>query len=63
MNPRSLTSEAKLETQNGMRNSLKSCHLSSRVDLLVPAVLRYSANPTMPLNPIEVSQIRGFASK
>ena len=64
MKPASFTSAAKLETQNGIRNSRKICQRSSRV---VPrelaCVLNSSAAPMIALNPNEVSHSRGLASK
>jgi hypothetical protein len=62
--PASLTKAEKLETQKGIKNSLKICHRSSVVvPLADDFVLIIRAAPMMALTPRDVSQSRGRASK
>jgi hypothetical protein len=57
MNPFPFTSAEKLETQNGIRNSRNVCQKSNlTLFALAAVVLMNSANPTIKLNPSEVSQ-------
>ncbi|HYN54900.1 MAG TPA: hypothetical protein VES38_09365 [Methylotenera sp.] len=62
MNPCPLMSDEKLETQNGIRKSLKVCHRSGDFGL-EPLTLRSRAKPITILMPRELSQILGDGSK
>lgn len=64
MYPASFTNAAKLETQNGIRNSRKICHPSnSVVPLLDDRVLMSNAQPIIALSPSDVSHRPGRGSK
>jgi hypothetical protein len=60
-NPRSLTSEEKLDTQKGIKKSLNICQKSG-LDV-GDDTLNIKAMPITPLIPKEVIQIRGVGSK
>ena len=62
-NALSFTSAVKLETQKGIRKSLKVGQKPSLRSLPAAAVLRYNAKPMIRLNPKEVSHKRGLGSK
>jgi hypothetical protein len=57
-----LINEEKLETQKGIANRRKVCHLSARADPLL-LMLRISATPMSALMPREFSQMLGDESK
>jgi hypothetical protein len=62
--PLSFTNAEKLDTQNGMRNRRNVCQRSNVTLFSLDAVvLMNKAKPMIRLNPNEVSQSRGFASK
>jgi hypothetical protein len=62
MKPWSFTSAEKLDTQNGIANSRKVCHLSGLLPLF-EETLNVSAMPMTPLIPADVIQILGLGSK
>ena len=63
MNPSSLTSEEKLETQKGIRNSLNNCQKPGLDPAAGDDTLSINAMPITPLIPSEVTQIRKDGSK
>lgn len=62
MYPWPLMSAEKLETQNGIMKSRNLCHPFDEAPDS-PRTLSSNATPTIPLIPIELSQIAGEASK
>lgn len=62
MNPLPLMRDEKLETQNGIANRRKVCHLSL-VAVFKPPTLRINAMPMTALMPTEFSQMLGDGSK
>lgn len=61
--PEPFTKAEKLDTQNGMRNSLKVTQRSGHTQTGLVCVLMSKAAPMMPLSPNDVSHKLGVASK
>lgn len=62
MKPLPLINEEKLETQNGIANRRKVCHLSAVPEFL-PPTLRIKPAPINALIPAEFNQMPGDGSK
>ena len=62
MKPLPLMREEKLETQNGIANRRKVCHLAAALEF-VPPTLRIKATPISALIPAEFNQMLGDGSK
>ncbi len=64
MKPFPLISAEKLETQNGIRNNRRVCHLSLIATAEIwPPMLRTNATPMKALIPTEFNQMLGEGSK